>query len=231
MNDQYSSQSYLPLEMDSQVSLTSLLNHDQVSSSMFVTNDLASTYDQGTYGDFHSNASMPPHSPTTPSTFTSAPTTKKQRKHRSTLLHCDTTDDGQQQQQQLQHKSHVCPMTQCQRRFKRLEHLKRHMRIHTLERPFACTFPKCHKHFSRSDNLSQHMKTHQNRLGQDKRRSSTSSSSSPSTSSSSSSSSVSPRSVMDDFTSPHLINQQYIDTCSEVISSLPSCWSTESIGC
>ena len=60
-----------------------------------------------------------------------------------------------------QNKSHVCPVPQCQRRFKRLEHLKRHMRIHTLERPFPCTFPNCHKSFSRSDNLSQHMKTHQ----------------------------------------------------------------------
>ncbi|RCH82932.1 hypothetical protein CU097_001687 [Rhizopus azygosporus] len=60
-----------------------------------------------------------------------------------------------------QQKTHVCPVNQCQRSFKRLEHLKRHMRIHTLERPFACTFPNCHKTFSRSDNLSQHMKTHQ----------------------------------------------------------------------
>ncbi|KAI7847716.1 hypothetical protein BDC45DRAFT_541681 [Circinella umbellata] len=60
-----------------------------------------------------------------------------------------------------QNKSHVCPVSQCQRRFKRLEHLKRHMRIHTLERPFPCSFPNCHKTFSRSDNLSQHMKTHQ----------------------------------------------------------------------
>ncbi|ORX57580.1 hypothetical protein DM01DRAFT_238577, partial [Hesseltinella vesiculosa] len=58
-------------------------------------------------------------------------------------------------------KLHVCHVSQCQRRFKRLEHLKRHMRIHTLERPFACTFPNCHKTFSRSDNLSQHLKTHQ----------------------------------------------------------------------
>lgn len=64
-------------------------------------------------------------------------------------------------QQQQQHKSHICPVSQCQRRFKRLEHLKRHMRIHTLERPFGCSFPNCHKTFSRSDNLSQHMKTHQ----------------------------------------------------------------------
>ncbi|KAG2237488.1 hypothetical protein INT48_005521 [Thamnidium elegans] len=58
-------------------------------------------------------------------------------------------------------KSHICPVSQCQRKFKRLEHLKRHMRIHTLERPFGCSFPNCHKTFSRSDNLSQHTKTHQ----------------------------------------------------------------------
>lgn len=55
-------------------------------------------------------------------------------------------------------KAHCCPVHQCQRKFKRLEHLKRHMRIHTMERPFACT--SCNKTFSRSDNLSQHQKTH-----------------------------------------------------------------------
>lgn len=60
-------------------------------------------------------------------------------------------------------RSHVCPVIECQRPFKRLEHLKRHMRIHTLERPFTCNYPGCHKTFSRSDNLSQHMKTHQRR--------------------------------------------------------------------
>ncbi|CDH50164.1 hypothetical protein RO3G_03075 [Lichtheimia corymbifera JMRC:FSU:9682] len=68
---------------------------------------------------------------------------------------------AQQQQPPIQLKSHMCPVPQCQRRFKRLEHLKRHMRIHTLERPFPCTFPNCNKAFSRSDNLSQHLKTHQ----------------------------------------------------------------------
>lgn len=57
-------------------------------------------------------------------------------------------------------KSHICPVIQCSRRFKRLEHLKRHMRIHTLEKPFCCTYPGCQKSFSRSDNLAQHAKTH-----------------------------------------------------------------------
>ncbi|KAI8890088.1 STE-domain-containing protein [Backusella circina FSU 941] len=55
-------------------------------------------------------------------------------------------------------KAYSCPFTQCARLFKRLEHLKRHVRTHTMERPYACT--QCGKSFSRSDNLSQHKKTH-----------------------------------------------------------------------
>ncbi|KAG2006285.1 STE-12 alpha [Coprinopsis cinerea AmutBmut pab1-1] len=55
-------------------------------------------------------------------------------------------------------KAFVCPLFSCGRLFKRMEHLKRHLRTHTMERPFACT--KCNKKFSRSDNLNQHLRTH-----------------------------------------------------------------------
>ncbi|KNE63208.1 hypothetical protein AMAG_18969 [Allomyces macrogynus ATCC 38327] len=48
----------------------------------------------------------------------------------------------------------------CQQSFKRSEHLKRHLRVHTGERPFACPVPGCAKTFSRTDNLAQHMKIH-----------------------------------------------------------------------
>ena len=56
------------------------------------------------------------------------------------------------------HRAHTCPLISCNKLFKRTEHLKRHLRTHTLEKPFLC--PVCHKHFSRRDNLNQHIKIH-----------------------------------------------------------------------
>jgi len=62
-------------------------------------------------------------------------------------------------------KSHSCPIPTCGRLFKRLEHLKRHVRTHTQERPYIC--PHCNKAFSRSDNLAQHRRTHDRGDGSD----------------------------------------------------------------
>ncbi|EEP79481.1 transcription factor steA [Uncinocarpus reesii 1704] len=61
-------------------------------------------------------------------------------------------------------KSHSCPIPSCGRLFKRLEHLKRHVRTHTQERPYPC--PYCNRAFSRSDNLAQHRGTHGAQAGQ-----------------------------------------------------------------
>ncbi|KAI0668951.1 hypothetical protein C8Q78DRAFT_1080823 [Trametes maxima] len=58
-------------------------------------------------------------------------------------------------------KVFVCPLLSCGRMFKRMEHLRRHLRTHTLERPFQCE--QCQKRFSRSDNLAQHIRTHDRR--------------------------------------------------------------------
>lgn len=57
-------------------------------------------------------------------------------------------------------KIHQCMELGCGMKFRRAEHLKRHGRVHTMERPFSCTFPGCLKTFSRSDNLNQHARIH-----------------------------------------------------------------------
>ncbi|OAX38085.1 STE-domain-containing protein [Rhizopogon vinicolor AM-OR11-026] len=62
-------------------------------------------------------------------------------------------------------KVFVCPLFCCGRLFKRMEHLKRHMRTHTMERPFQCQ--RCDKRFSRSDNLNQHLRIHARGEGTD----------------------------------------------------------------
>lgn len=60
-------------------------------------------------------------------------------------------------------KPHVCSIGTCNARFKRQEHLRRHERTHTDERPFDCDI--CGRKFSRTDNLRMHRKTHMKKTG------------------------------------------------------------------
>ena len=50
----------------------------------------------------------------------------------------------------------------CNMVFTRSEHLARHARKHTGEKPFVCIVPECKKAFSRFDNMMQHTQTHRN---------------------------------------------------------------------
>lgn len=50
----------------------------------------------------------------------------------------------------------TCSEDGCNKTFKRMEHLSRHLRMHSGERPFICSEPDCHRKFSRSDNLQAH---------------------------------------------------------------------------
>ncbi|KAL4944434.1 hypothetical protein BDV06DRAFT_187309 [Aspergillus oleicola] len=62
-----------------------------------------------------------------------------------------------------------CKEPGCNGRFKRQEHLKRHMKSHSKEKPHICWVPGCHRAFSRSDNLNAHYtKTHSKRGGRNR---------------------------------------------------------------
>ncbi|KAF9910614.1 hypothetical protein EC991_006173 [Linnemannia zychae] len=108
----------------------------------------------------HHPHGMPPMSATASSHLQQQPQPPQQQHQRSN----NAVGGGRVRGMTSSAKNHCCPAMGCSKRFKRLEHLKRHTKTHTLERPFVCSTAGCNKRFSRSDNLSQHIKTHQRQL-------------------------------------------------------------------
>ncbi|KAL2821597.1 fungal-specific transcription factor domain-containing protein [Aspergillus granulosus] len=70
-------------------------------------------------------------------------------------------NDGDGHNREAEDNSAVTGQTKCsicQSTFRRPEHLKRHFRSHTKEKPFECT--QCGRHFSRTDTLHRHELSH-----------------------------------------------------------------------
>ncbi|KAI7900305.1 uncharacterized protein BX663DRAFT_518210, partial [Cokeromyces recurvatus] len=81
---------------------------------------------------------------TTTTTTTASSSSMHQKKSRSTkpkLFQCTGFGD-------------------CHMVFTRSEHLARHTRKHTGEKPYVCIVPGCSRRFSRFDNMMQHTQTH-----------------------------------------------------------------------
>lgn len=58
-------------------------------------------------------------------------------------------------------KNHKCPI--CDKAFQRPEHVKRHMRSHSSDKPYECDEAGCCKKFNRADNLKAHLRKFHNR--------------------------------------------------------------------
>ena len=57
-------------------------------------------------------------------------------------------------------KRFKCTYNKCPGAFRRQEHLRRHEKIHTGEKPYMCDVTVCRRRFSRSDNLKEHLRRH-----------------------------------------------------------------------
>ncbi|PWY84945.1 hypothetical protein BO70DRAFT_313320 [Aspergillus heteromorphus CBS 117.55] len=74
-----------------------------------------------------------------------------------------TNNDRSSPDRDMQQSSTTASQTRCsicQSTFRRPEHLKRHFRSHTKEKPFECA--QCGRHFSRTDTLHRHELSHHN---------------------------------------------------------------------
>ncbi|PWY95869.1 C2H2 transcription factor, partial [Aspergillus sclerotioniger CBS 115572] len=74
-----------------------------------------------------------------------------------------TNNDSSNHNRDIPHSSTATGQTKCsicQSTFRRPEHLKRHFRSHTKEKPFECA--QCGRHFSRTDTLHRHELSHHN---------------------------------------------------------------------
>ncbi|KAJ3220090.1 homeodomain transcription factor ste12 [Dinochytrium kinnereticum] len=56
--------------------------------------------------------------------------------------------------------TYFCTFETCNRKFRRFDQLRRHMRCHSGEKPFVCPYEGCTKKYARNDSLNNHVKIH-----------------------------------------------------------------------
>ncbi|KAJ1942928.1 Up in starvation [Kickxella alabastrina] len=72
----------------------------------------------------------------------------------------DTRSTGKNSISSGAERKYTCDWHDCGQAFDRVEHLNRHKRRHTGEKPYRCLVSKCTKLFSRFDNMMQHVGIH-----------------------------------------------------------------------
>jgi len=57
-------------------------------------------------------------------------------------------------------RPYICPYEECERRFAESSTLRRHLRTHTGEKPYQCNYRKCGKRFAELTTIRRHVLTH-----------------------------------------------------------------------
>ncbi|OGE46694.1 hypothetical protein PENARI_c135G07792 [Penicillium arizonense] len=65
----------------------------------------------------------------------------------------DHKPEAKDQEFDIHKRKFKCNIIGCRMGFKRQDHLERHTRSHSKEKPYVCWVPGCHRAFSRRDNL------------------------------------------------------------------------------